>query len=142
MHQPVYTSMYMPYIEGPKVDWMVNDALYHRFLKWNFKCENTLECGVAALPECQMCKKAITWSGNCGMDQYVSWGWSKEEMNVDTVWERFKDFCKPQSNEVRAQLNLLTSFHKGNKSIDEWYNAVQAQVNLAKYPPETAKILH
>ena len=33
MHQPVYTNMYMPYIEGPKMDWMVNDALYYRFLK-------------------------------------------------------------------------------------------------------------
>ena len=28
IHQPVYTSMYMPYKEGPKMDWMVNDALY------------------------------------------------------------------------------------------------------------------
>ena len=27
-------------------------------------------------------------------------------------------------------------------SVDEWYNAVQAQTNLAKYPAETAKILH
>ena len=27
-------------------------------------------------------------------------------------------------------------------AVDEWYNAVQAQVNLAKYHPETAKILH
>ena len=27
-------------------------------------------------------------------------------------------------------------------SVDESYNAVQAQVNLAKYPTETAKILH
>ena len=26
--------------------------------------------------------------------------------------------------------------------MDERYNAVQAQVNLAKYPPEMAKILH
>ena len=26
-------------------------------------------------------------------------------------------------------------------SVDEWLNAVQNQVNLAKYPPETAKIL-
>ena len=25
--------------------------------------------------------------------------------------------------------------------MDEWYNVVQVQVNLAKYPPETAKIL-
>ena len=42
--QPVYTNMCMPHIEGPKMDWMVNDALYHRFLKWNVKCENILEC--------------------------------------------------------------------------------------------------
>ena len=26
--------------------------------------------------------------------------------------------------------------------MDECYNPVQAQVNLAKYPPETANILH
>ena len=26
--------------------------------------------------------------------------------------------------------------------VDEWYNAVQAQINLAKYPAETTKILH
>ena len=25
--------------------------------------------------------------------------------------------------------------------MDEWYNAVQAQINLAKYPQETARIL-
>ena len=27
-------------------------------------------------------------------------------------------------------------------SVDEWYNAVQGHINLAKYPAETAKILH
>ena len=37
---------------------------------------------------------------------------------------------------------MLTSFCQGSKSVDEWYNSVQAQVNLSKYPPETAKILH
>ena len=41
-----------------------------------------------------------------------------------------------------ARLDLLTNFQQGSKSIDEWYNSVQAQVNLVKYPPETAKILH
>ena len=38
--------------------------------------------------------------------------------------------------------DLLTSFHQGSRNINEWYNVVQAQVNLAKYPPETTKILH
>ena len=104
--------MYMQYIEGLKMDWTVNDALYHRFLKWKLKCKNNLECELTALPECQKCKKVIMWSGNFGMDQYVSWGLSKDDMNLDTIWERFGDFCKLQSNEVPAQFHLLTSFHQ------------------------------
>ena len=83
--QPVYINMYMPYIEGLKMDWMVNDALYHRFLKWKLKCENILECKLKTLPECQKCKKVITWSGDFGMDQYVSWGLSKDKMNLYTI---------------------------------------------------------
>ena len=49
--QPVYTNMYMPYIEGSKMDWTVSDALCHRFLKWKLKCENILECETTALSE-------------------------------------------------------------------------------------------
>ena len=45
-------------------------------------------------------------------------------------------------NKVRACFDLLTSFHQGNRNVDEWYNTDQAQVNLTKYPPETAKFLH
>ena len=43
---------------------------------------------------------------------------------------------------MQARFDLLTSFYQGSKSVDEWYNSVHAQVNLAQYPPETAKILH
>ena len=52
VHQPVYPSMYMPYIEGPRMDWTVNNVLYQRFLKWKIKCENILEWKLSALPEC------------------------------------------------------------------------------------------
>ena len=57
--QLVYTNMYMSYTEGPKMVWMLNDALYHRFLKRKLKCKNILECELAALHECQKCKKVI-----------------------------------------------------------------------------------
>ena len=73
------------------------------------------------------------------MDQYIFWGLSNEEMNLDTIWERYEDFCKPQPNEVRAQFDLLTSFCQGNKSINEWHNVVQAQVSLASIPPKQQK---
>ena len=153
-HHPLQTStsqvrqpqpsagMDMPYIEGPCRDWTVNDGLYHRFLKWHLKCKNILECELMALPECQQCKKVIAWSRDCGMDQYVSWNLSSDELTLETIWGKYKDYCKPQSNEVLARFDLLMSFRQGNHSIDKWYNAMQAQVNLAKYPPETAKILH
>ena len=76
------------------------------------------------------------------MDQYISWGLTKDEIELETIWSQFEEFCKPESNEVHARFDLLTSFCQGSKSVDEWYNCVQAQINLAKYPPETAKILH
>ena len=47
-----------------------------------------------------------------------------------------------QTNEDRARFDLLTSFRQGNRSVNEWCNAAQAQVSLAKYSPETASILH
>ena len=39
-------------------------------------------------------------------------------------------------------LTCLQASGKETDQSDEWYNAVQAQVSLAKYPPETASILH
>ena len=62
----------MPYIEGPQLDWTMNDHLYQRFLKWKIKCKNILACELAMLPEARKCKKVIAWSGDFGLDQYIS----------------------------------------------------------------------
>ena len=138
--QPV-PSMLMPYIKGPKMDWTVKDGLYHTFLKWHLKCKNILECELVTLPERQQYKKVIAWSGNFGMDQCVSWGLPTDQLMLDAIWGRFEEFSKPQSNKVCARFDQFISFRQGSRSVDEWYNAVQAQVILAKYPPETAKFL-
>ena len=92
------------------MDWTVNDDLYHCFLKWHLKCENILECELAAIPECQKCKKVIAWSGDCGMDQYVSWNLPSSELTLDIIWGKYEEYYKLQSNEVWARFNLLTSF--------------------------------
>ena len=74
---PVWQQMFLPYKEGPKMDWTVNNSLYHHFLKWKLKCENIPECELAALPKPQQCKKLIAlewglWNGPVrvmGLDQ-------------------------------------------------------------------------
>ena len=137
-----YPNMYMPYIEGPQMDWTVNEDLYNRFLKWKLKCENILECELVMLVETRKCKKVIAWSGHFGIEQYVSWCLPPEELCLDIIWNKFEELCKLQTNQIRARFDLLTSFRQGDHSVDEWYNAVQVQINLAKYPQETEKILH
>ena len=62
------SSMFMSYIEGPKMDWTVNDGLYYRFLKWKLNCENILDCELTMLPESKKGKNAIAWSSDFGMD--------------------------------------------------------------------------
>ena len=41
-HEQVVPNIFMPYIEWPKINWTVNDGLYHRFLKWCLKYESIL----------------------------------------------------------------------------------------------------
>ena len=49
----------MPYIEGPKMYWTVNDGLFHRFLKWHLKCESILEYELAMLLEKGIARKLL-----------------------------------------------------------------------------------
>ena len=72
-HQVQFVSaMFIPYIEGPKMDRAVNNGLYQMFLKWKLKGENILDCECAMLPASRKAKKVIACSGDFGMDQYYS----------------------------------------------------------------------
>ena len=78
-------------------------------------------------------QRVIQWSGDAGLDTYISWNLLTEEVTLQTIWSRFEDFCKPQSNAVCARFYLLTAFWQGNRSIDKWYNAVLAHIPLCEY---------
>ena len=79
--------------------------------------------------------------GDFGLDKYISWNLSNEGLTLKVTWKKIEKFCKPQANELRARFYLLTSFRQADMSVDEWYNRVQTQVGLAKYPKETTDIL-
>ena len=75
------------------------------------------------------------------MDLVISCGLTDGDLTLETLWTKFEEFCKPQANEVWARFHLLTNFRQGDKSVDEWFNAVQTQINLCNYPSKTASIL-
>ena len=91
-------NMYMPYIEGPAMDWTVNDGLYNRFLKWKLKCENILEYDLAILPEARKFKKVLAWSGDFGLDQYTSWNLPNEDLSLEIIWKKFEEFSNLKPN--------------------------------------------
>ena len=75
------------------------------------------------LSDAQKCKKVVAWSGDFGIDQVISWDLSPEETTLRShlAKKKFEEFCKPQTNEVRARFDLLTSFRQGDRSVDEFY---------------------
>ena len=87
-------------------------------------------------------RRLLPGVGILGLTNMFHGIFTNEELTLDVIWGKLEEFCNPQSNEVRARFDLLKSFRQGERSVDEWYNAVQTQVALAKYPQETAKILH
>ena len=62
------------------MNWSVDDGLYNRFIKWKMRCKNILDCELAMLSEARKCKNVIAWSGNFGLDQYICWNLSNEEL--------------------------------------------------------------
>ena len=97
-----YSGMMVPYVEDLQIDWTIDDALHSRFIRWKLKCENILDCQLAILQESAKCKKVIQWSGEAGLDMYISWAFPTEEVTLQTIWSSFEDFCKLQSNAVHA----------------------------------------
>ena len=57
-------------------------------LNGTWSCENILECELDMLPGKRQYKKVIAWNGDFGMDRYVSWSLSSEELTLKTIWEK------------------------------------------------------
>ena len=101
------------------MNWTVNDGFYNRYVKWKLRCENILDCQLAMLSEARKCKRVVAWSGDFGIDQYISWDLTLEQTSLEIIWQKYEEFCKPETNEIRARFDLLTSFCQGECSVDE-----------------------
>ena len=138
--QSFVQPMFMPYIEGPKMDWTVNDSSYHRLLKWKLKCENILDCKLATLPESKKCKKVTAWSGGFGMDQCVVMPVCRRSQLGCYLGPGMKisTSCRP----MKLEPDLTCGQASDKAIIQKMSGTMQFKlVSLAKYPPRNCKYL-
>ena len=128
------------YIKGPQMDWTINDGLYNQFKTWKIWCDFILRAKLETLSEAHKSKTLLHWSGNKGLELYQSWGIDNEDLTLQTIWDKFKEHCKPQANELCIWYDLLKQLKQGKKCY-EYYALLQNQPALCQYPPETHNIL-
>ncbi len=115
----------VPYIEGPSMDWSINDGLYNHFCTWKIACSLPLNSEYCGVSDTHKVNTLLRWSGDFGINKLKSWQKEPEELTLDFIWTQFESYCKPQSNELRAQYDLLKKLKQGAQFCDDWFTTLQ-----------------
>ena len=129
------------YIEGPKMDWTMDDGLYTRFQDWKLECELILDGELADIAEPRKVNTLIRWAGSHGLKQLKVWHKDKTQLSLAFIWTEFEKYCKPHSNELRARYELFKQLCQGTNPCDDWYTTVQNQLTLCNYEMSTEEVL-
>ena len=123
------------------MDWAMNDELFSRFSTWKLECEILLDSVYSGVPENCKVNTLLRWSGQFGLQKFQSWGKERKDLTLDFMWTEFEGYCKPASNILRARYDLLKKLSQNNRPADDWFTALQNQLQLCSYSPETEEAL-
>ena len=129
------------YIDGPKMDWSMDDGLYSRFQDWQLECELILDGELTEIVEPQKVNTLIRWAGSFGLKTLKVWQKDKTNLTLTFIWNEFETHCKPHSNELRAWYELFKQLSQGTTPCDDWYTTVQIQLTMCNYKAETESVL-
>ena len=71
-HYAATAPVQVQYIEGPQMDWAINDGLYNQFKTWKIQCDLILRAELEALSEACKSKTLLHWSRDKGLELYQS----------------------------------------------------------------------
>ena len=135
------SEVQVPYVKGPTMDWTMNDELFNRFKTWKLECEILLDSVYSGVPENCKVNTLLRWSGQFGLQKFQSWGKDRKDLTLDFMWSEFEGYCKPASNILRARYDLLKKLSQNNRPADDWFTALQNQLQLCNYSLETEEAL-
>ena len=62
-----------PFIQGPSMDWTMDDGLYSCFQTWKISCNLILDSELCELSEVRKVNTLLCWSGDFGIKKLKSW---------------------------------------------------------------------
>ena len=130
-----------PFIQGPSMDWNMDDGLYSRFQTWKISCNLILDSELCDLSEVRKVNTLLRWSGDFGIKKLKSWQKEPSQLTLDFIWGEYESYCKPQSNELRAWYDVLKKLTQGSLPADDWMTKLQSQLHLCNYQPEMEEVL-
>ena len=129
------------YIDGPKMDWSMDDGLYSCFQDWKLECELILDGELAEIVEPWKVNTLIQWAGSFGLKNLKVWQKDKTNLTLTFIWNEYETYCKPHSNELQAWYELFKQLSQGTTPCDDWYTTVQNQLTMCNYKAETESVL-
>ena len=86
------------YIDGPKMDWSMDNGLYSHFQDWKLECELILDGELTEIAEPQKAT-LIQWAGSFGLKNLKVWQ-KDTNLTLTFIWKEFETYCKPHLNEL------------------------------------------
>ena len=108
-----------PFIQGPSMDWTMDDGLYSCFQTWKISCNLILDSELCELSEVRKINTLLRWSGDFGIKKLKSWQREPSQLTLNFTWSEYKSYCKPQSNELHAQYDILKRLTQGSLPADD-----------------------
>ena len=129
------------YIEGPKMDWAMDDGLYTCFQDWKLECELILDGALAEIVEPHKVNTLIWWAGSFELKNLKVWQKDKTKLTLAFIWKEYDTYCKPHSNDLWAQYKLFKQLCQGTTPCDNWYTTVQNQLTMCNYKADMGFVL-
>ena len=130
-----------PFIQGPSMDWTMDDGLYSHFQTWKISCNLILDSELCELSEVRKINTLLCWSSDFGIKKLKSWQKEPSQLTLNFIWGEYESYCKPQSNELRAWYDILKKLTQGSLPVDDWMTKLQSQLHLCNYKPEMEEVL-
>ena len=125
-----------PFIQGPSMDWTMDDGLYSHFQTWKISCNLIMDSEICELSEVRKINTLLRWSSDFGIKKLKLWQKEPSQLTLNFIWGEYESYCKPQSNELHARYDVLKKLTQGSLPADDWMTKLQSQLHLCNYKPE------